>query len=77
MTTTTFTPAHVSATETGVEARQGRGLWRRILDRMVEAREAEAKRQVGLMLWTYSDETLKDFGLTRAELAQWHAGRQD
>ena len=69
MATTTFSPAHV-----GVEARRGRGFLRRMFDHMVKAREAEAKRQTARALWSYSDESLKNLGLTREELARWHAG---
>lgn len=72
MATTTFSPAHV-----GVEPREGHGLLRRIFDHMIKAREAEAKRQTARALWTYSDDSLKSLGLTREELARWHAGPTD
>lgn len=76
MTTTTFSPAHVAGHIAG-EARSERGLLRRIFDHMIKARESEAKRRMAATLWTYSDESLADIGLTRAELARWHAGTTD
>ena len=72
MATTTYNPAHIA-----VEARQGHGFWRRMFEHMVRAREAEAKRQTARALWAYSDESLKNLGLTRDELASWHAGPID
>jgi len=72
MATTTYSPAHIA-----VEPRQGRGFWRRMFEQMVRAREAEAKRQTARALWSYSDESLKNLGLTREELARWHAGPID
>ena len=68
-TTTTFSPAHV-----GTAPASGRGFFSRILQHMIRSREAEAKRRVAAVLWTYSDETLTEIGLTREELARWHAG---
>ncbi|MEJ8571830.1 hypothetical protein [Microbaculum marinum] len=73
MTTTTFSPAHIGTTE----ARQDRSLFRRALDHMIRAREAEAKRRMAATLWTYSDQTLTEMGLTREELARWHSGAND
>lgn len=75
MATTTFSPAHIS---TGAaEARQGRGFFRRALEHMIKSREAEAKRRMAAALWTNSDESLHDMGLTREELARWHSGATD
>lgn len=69
MATTTFAPAHI-----GAERTEGRSVLRRIYDHMIRAREAEARRQTARALWSYSDESLKTMGLTREELARWHAG---
>jgi len=74
MATTTFSPAHIGG---ATEARQGRSLARRILDHMISAREAEAKRRMATTFWTYSDQSLADIGLTREELARWHSGATD
>jgi|GEM_PF-2067199 hypothetical protein len=71
-TTTTFSPAHV-----GTARAPGRGLFTRILQHMIRAREAEARRRVASVLYTHSDETLKTIGLTREELARWHSGAAD
>ena len=74
MATTTFSPAHITGTS---EARQGRSLFRRVLDHMIRAREAEAKRRMAAAFWTYSDQSLTDMGLTREELSRWHSGATD
>lgn len=68
MATTTFSPAHV-----GVESSAGRGFFGRLLQHMIRSREAEAKRRVAQALWSYSDESLGEMGLTREELARWHS----
>jgi hypothetical protein len=72
MAATTFSATHVAA-----EPKQGSGLLRRIFAHMVKSREAEAKRQMARTLWSYSDESLNNLGLTRQELNGWLAGRQD
>jgi hypothetical protein len=71
-TTTTFSPAHV-----GTEQASGRGLFSRILQHMIRSREAEARRRVASVLWTYSDDSLRTIGLTREELARWHSGASE
>ncbi|MCT8972596.1 MULTISPECIES: hypothetical protein [Microbaculum] len=72
MATTIFAPTHIA-----VEPRQRRSVLRRMFDHMVKAREAEARRLTARALWSYSDESLKNMGLTREELARWHSGATD
>ncbi len=68
MTTTTFD--HASA---GYAEKRGPGFLRRMLDRMVEARQREADRMIARAIASHSPETLAAFGLTREELLHWHA----
>ena len=42
--------------------------WRRLVDRMVEARMAEARMHVNAHLMTMDDETLARYGVDRATL---------
>ena len=55
-----------------LESKEGhsRGVLRRFFDRIIEAREAQAKRYVARYLLQLDDESLKDAGFSREELSK-------
>jgi hypothetical protein len=54
--------------DAGNKARSAPGFARRLLNTLVEARQREANRRVSAYLRNLSDETLKEFGYTEAEI---------
>lgn len=59
--------------EVGLAARAKRGVLRRILDRMIEARTREARRRVAQAISLLGEQRLVEAGLTREELAIWNS----
>ena len=55
-----------------VERKDGhaRGAFRRFLDRLIEAREAQAKRHVAYYLLQLDDKSLEEAGFNREELSK-------
>ena len=67
MATLTFSPAAPRSGHAD-RAPARRSLLRRIADRLIEARMAEARRHVDAYLMTLDDATLARYGVTRAEV---------
>lgn len=61
----------------GSEPRRVRGIFRRMIDGIVAAREREARRQIARQLATFDDRTLIGFGVTREEIARWYRDERD
>lgn len=60
--------ATATITSTGLAGSAGRGMFRRALDRMVTARERQARRYVNGYLLSLDDATLANYGYDRREL---------
>ncbi|PTW58793.1 hypothetical protein C8N35_10997 [Breoghania corrubedonensis] len=60
--------ATATVTSTGLHGGARHGLFRRALDRMVSARERQARRYVNGYLLSLDDATLNAYGYDRSEL---------
>ena len=59
----------VTAEYFGAAETQGKSLVKRVYERLVHAREVQARHAIMRELCRYDDRTLADLGLTRDELA--------
>ena len=63
---TTFNPSLVS----GASERSEPGFFRRVFDRLVEAKQREANRQIAMYLQSYDAKTLERLGYTSDQVKQ-------
>ncbi len=54
----------------GERQSSGEGFFRRVLDRVIEARQKEANRQILCYLNTMDNDTLRRFGFTNAQIVE-------